>query len=229
MKTEEYAIKNFQDLNKIAEANVGAFTYYRGHRDSNWALRPKIGRLKFYGNKTLAELEKLMLNHFKQRSIPHIQRAHRNDWEWLALAQHHGLPTRLLDWTKNILVAAFFAVEQSHDGDSAIFSFKPKRNPIEIIESNPFNIKDRYASFEPPFISTRIISQNGCFTIHSDPKLDFYPDSLVKYIIDINFRNRLLKLINKYGINRSTLFPDLDGLSAYITWAYCDEPNKHSV
>jgi type I restriction enzyme M protein len=75
-------------------------------------LLPKIGRpgVVHEGKYHLAEIEKRIFKQFQSRAIPHLPRFPRNDWEWLAIAQHHGLPTRLLDWTRNPLAAAFFAL-----------------------------------------------------------------------------------------------------------------------
>jgi type I restriction enzyme M protein len=50
-----------------------------------------------------------MLEKFKREAIPYLTIKPNDDWDWLALAQHHGLPTRLLDWTQNPLVAVGIA------------------------------------------------------------------------------------------------------------------------
>ena len=78
----------------------------------------------------------------------------RNDWEWLALAQHYGLPTRLLDWSRNPLVAAFFAVKEESETDSAIYILESKKYPISIEEENknPFEYSEQ-RKFIPAHIS----------------------------------------------------------------------------
>ena len=54
-------------------------------------------------------LEKLLVERFRQRSIPFHARSTSDTWEWLFLMQHYGVPTRLLDWSESPLMALFFA------------------------------------------------------------------------------------------------------------------------
>ena len=117
-------IKDLDDLHGYVRAlSNGISSIFRGLPDRSYELVPSIGRKEFTGESTLKGAERRMLQLFKESALPYLSFSPRDDWEWLALAQHHGLPTRLLDWTTNPLVAVYFAVCEMCDRDGALYVY----------------------------------------------------------------------------------------------------------
>ncbi len=96
---------------------------FRGVGNAKFELKPKIGRRETVsvmqsqqGKVTFPELEQRIFKQFRARAVPYIN-ANPTDWEWLVIAQHYGLPTRLLDWTRNPFAAAFFALSEPENNN----------------------------------------------------------------------------------------------------------------
>lgn len=97
--------------------NIESETWFRGQPDYSYKLEPGIFRDDKYN-------EAEMYEEFIRRYPDHSS-SHKNIFEWLTLMQHYGLPTRLLDWSTNLLVALFFCCNENQNGDGAVFAFNP--------------------------------------------------------------------------------------------------------
>jgi FRG domain len=83
---------------------------YRGSKSPAWPLLTSLDRLGGTSPAhTKAHLEEHILRNFLRYSRPFLAQNPANEWELLVTAQHHGLPTRLLDWSWSPLIAAHFA------------------------------------------------------------------------------------------------------------------------
>ena len=111
---QDWSVKDHEEL------------WFRGEsREHSTALQPKLYRPPEGGErkpiKTLLEIEDDLFNEFQRCGLQlSDQRPEESewDWDWYFLMQHHGAPTRLLDWSDGALIALHFALKNKKDGDS---------------------------------------------------------------------------------------------------------------
>jgi hypothetical protein len=167
--------------------------WFRGIARSDLQLKPGVEWRCISDEDSLIEEFRVSLPAYSQKSC-------NDSWELYSLMQHHGLPTRLLDWTKSPLAALFFALDV--DGRSSKEIGSPRvwvMNPYELNKrtankeaifvpggnygSHPdIQLMQAYLpialrlsnvpqpglpiAIEPPFANSRILAQQGCFTVH---------------------------------------------------------------
>lgn len=209
---------------------------FRGQQQ-DWPMIPKLARLIPRINH-LAD-EKNMVTEFRRKLAEYISPMPSNDWDLLAIGQHHGLATRLLDWSLSPLVALFFAIEHGHEtnGKNAVvymYHFSKSdivSNPAEISPFTP----GRTLFYFSGNVTGRIRVQQGCFSVHRQNKKrnwtplqnnKFFSKHLFEIVLPENKFSEFRYELDRCGINRASLFPDLDGLCNYLTWSYSIEVDE---
>jgi hypothetical protein len=84
--------------------------WFRGSTKFDYPLVPSLGRAPFK-----LEQERPLINAFKQNAVQFFDERPQSEWEWLFIARHHGVPTRLLDWTESPLIGLYFAINSADD------------------------------------------------------------------------------------------------------------------
>lgn len=194
--------------------------FFRGQSDASWPLIPKAGRHPF---DTIEDDE--LFQDWMDGGRQYLTDSPRTKLESLAIAQHHGLATRLLDWSLNPFVAAFFAVWEDNDTDAAIYVITEPYSCRCGTDSDPFYLEERECydvmSWEPSAVTLRLVRQSGVFTVHDPPTKvmsEFFGKELDCIIIKRQYRKKLKKELAYYGYTRSSLFPDLDGVAGHLNW-----------
>ena len=200
---------------------------FRGQADKS-PIVPKIGRGVYKYDRAR---EQELHNAFVRAARPFLPMPLASHWEWLALAQHHGAPTRLTDWSTSPLVAAWFAVTSYPETtDAAIFALAPAGGAIETIDvatglstsgarfENPFAMTKGVYLIETAPVSARITTRRGIFTVHGDPQIPLSVAAANTFEIPHGFRGDFQGRLLDLGIDASHIFPVLDGLCKTLDW-----------
>jgi hypothetical protein len=173
----------------------------------------------------LEKAEQSLFDIFCRESRPFLNPVPLSEWDWLSVAQHHLLPTRLLDWSQNPLVALFFSVTENPESDGEWFALNaPKKIPKDVLSGSPFRIL-KPMKFYPNLVSPRIRAQEGLFVVCSDIGRELDADlrddwSLERFIIPSSVKETIRYQLFRCGVHHSSLFPDLDGLAQRLKWQH---------
>ncbi|MEI8170112.1 MAG: FRG domain-containing protein [Rhodoferax sp.] len=202
-------------------------TIYRGQR-KDFPLLPNICRVGTAD--ALLENERALLTNFKNEASRCLQVVPNNDWEWMVVAQHHGLQTRLLDWTFDPYIALWFALERASEMNShpEVWVMNPLKE--DVIE-NPGNTRPfqgtRTKIFKSNFNIPRLKEQKGCFVLFKHlNKNDFdfvaieesktLGDRVSRVRFEARVANNLMKQLNAMGYTKSHLFPNIDEVAKSV-------------
>jgi hypothetical protein len=248
-------IKEWQEFISITSKWNGFRNWcFRGQSDARWALHSSLTRYVGISKVCSAAwpLQETRIRRIFERKS-HLfltESPSRDQLEWLALMQHHGAPTRLLDFTWSPYVAAFFALERA-TSDAVVWGInlpllwdlhhKFKICGVEVVNADPrdpdlfekyylTNSRQFVWQGDPFRMPQRVVAQSGTFLVTSDlsPTLDEiladYPGSgtlLIKFVFKTDkIRTQAMASLYSMNITNATLFPGLDGLARSMAYEF---------
>ena len=236
-RVTSYSVEEFSSWDDFTRRMAGP-TYkgwaFRGQADGVWPLMSTLGRyLNSYIDEQYRVDQEDRINRLFQRKA-HLFLTHIPDtkdiFQWLALMQHHGAPTRLLDFTWSPYVAAFFALERSTT-QGAVWALNPQRlvNITERLKEFLDGSLPGAIGFGEPFVMNgRLIAQSGTFVVTREigtpiedvvSEYAFPEDTLVKLQLPADsIRASGMRTLFMMNITNATLFPDLDGLARSLAY-----------
>lgn len=242
-KVAEAVIRNVGDLSREVRAlDADQRWLFRGQANACWDLLPSVHR--GYS----AQQERYLTNEFRVRARSrHLSCPQDSDYPgWLALMQHYGLPTRLLDWSYSPLVAAFFSLHPDYawatahgEKDACVWAliggklnesqgFEPLIFPLDASSYEPLIAPAFKNRDEPDTVGVamaiehdaRIQLQQGAFTIHSSREpINHLPGCgawLRKFVIRSADVVEFHRELSALGMRKSNLFPDLPSLASEL-------------
>jgi hypothetical protein len=238
-----YTIRKCEDLiaavRHMSETCNGADVWWRGESCSTWPLLPSVFRYNRHHR-----FERNVLGRFIMGgSVRHVKCPPNDDTaSWSFFGQHFGLPTRILDWSESIFIAAFFAVDdRAKDNENAtiwallpfslnklssgIIGIPNEKHPevIEVLNAayDKASEKDVVIATATQEIDFRMSLQQARFTVHGNhtalDQIHFENPVLQKFIIPSEDKAELRRELYLLGIRRSTIFPDLQNLALELT------------
>jgi len=221
----------------LSQISCATNDWFRGQSDIEWDLVPSIARIRTPEKNGILSLqswegvEEFMIEEFTKKAAPFLDFKPENKWELLVHAQHHGLPTRLLDWTTNPLKALFFAVEDSSKDryTGVVYPCMVDEHWSNLTTTEDFK-KMELNCFETSHLNSRIIAQEGCFSSHPLPEGfdgfktvdEIFNENNSALLVGESIRipghkkSEIRKELRHLGITHQSLFPDIEGVTKSI-------------
>jgi len=209
-----YELDSVSSLIKRLEKHNKSFCYRGQAKD--WPLIPSIGRVGRGGFDEILQFEQYIMAEFRRLASPYLEKPPQSMAEWVLHAQHHGLPTRLLDWTTNPLKALYFAVENGGAEEDAVL-WSSDAYAIEWNEEFPNFAAQSTYFHRPTHLNRRIIAQESIFQVFPliekqdviDPPdmddIDIF-GRVEKFIIPAAKKADIKEVLDQIGINTLSIY-----------------------
>jgi len=220
-----------QDLDRFAEDHNGWL--FRGQRNPEWEFETSLERASRRGGVEETKYERAVVREFRRHAYSFLTHVPNdtNTLEWLALMQHYGAPTRLLDFTYSFWIALFFAFEEA-ESDCAVVALDPSslgnnegKNFNSILQKNiedGTNSDDFLYANVPFFTNERLAIQKGVFVFSLNLHRTFHDlliqnqKVVVQLIIPADLFSVIRTKLNDFNCNSRVLFPGIDGYARYF-------------